>query len=116
MGASGEQAETDEIEALPPEEVRRASAQQQEAAKDQQIRILNPGQISLGEVEARLDRGRRDVDDGGIEQDHELDRREQNQRRPALARRAVRHVHRTTVLSGCVSGIAPDRRLRLPQL
>lgn len=76
-----------------------SAAQQQEAAKDQQVRVLNPGQIGLGEMEARLDRGRRDIDSGGIEQDHELDRREQHQRRPALPCCTVRYARRTTVLS-----------------
>src|SRR4051794_30638581 len=57
-----------------------AAAEQQEAAEYEGVRVDDPGQVLLGEVEIAADGRQRDVDDRGVEHDDELRRREQDER------------------------------------
>jgi hypothetical protein len=66
------------------EQVGGAAAEQEEAAEGEDIGVDDPGQVFLGEVERPADRGQRDVDDRGVEDDDELGRTEQDQRQPPL--------------------------------
>ena len=56
----------------PAEEVARAGAEEQQAAEGEDVGVEDPRELAAREAEARLDVGQRDVDDGGVEHDHEL--------------------------------------------
>jgi hypothetical protein len=88
----GEREERDPEQEQPPvaEQVAEASAQQQEAAKGEEVGVHDPGQRRLGEGEALPDRGQRDVHDRRIEDDHQAAEAKHDQREPAGA--AI-HVH-----------------------
>ena len=66
-----------------PEEVGEAPAEQQEAAEGEGVGVDDPGEVVLGEVQRAPDRGQRDVDDRGVEDDDEL-RHGQEREREAL--------------------------------
>jgi hypothetical protein len=66
------------------EEVAEPAAEQEEAAEGKDVGVDDPGQAALAEVERVADRRQGDVDDRGVEHDHELGRAEQDQRDPAL--------------------------------
>ena len=55
-----------------PELVGGPAAQHQEAGERDRIRVDHPLQVGRGEVQARLDRGQRHVDDAQVEDHHEL--------------------------------------------
>ena len=55
-----------------PEVVGGAAAEHQEARERDRVRVDDPLQVSRGEVQARLDRRQRDVDDAQVEDHHEL--------------------------------------------
>ncbi len=67
-----------------PQQVRGAAAEQEEAAEGEHVGVDDPGQVLVGEVERFADRRQRDVDDRGIEDDHELGRGQQDQGQPAF--------------------------------
>ena len=75
--------EADDEDAPAAEQVRRAAAEQQEAAEHERVRVDDPLQAALGEAEVALDRRQRDVHDRGVEHDHELRDREHRERLPA---------------------------------
>ena len=65
-----------------PEQVRHPPAEQQEAAERQHVRVHQPRETLLGEVEIPPDRRQRDVDHGRVEHDDELRGGEQRERPP----------------------------------
>jgi hypothetical protein len=64
------------------EQVRQASAQQQEAAEGDHVGIEHPGKVLLGEAEILLDARQRYADDRRVHDHHELRRRDENQSPP----------------------------------
>ena len=60
-------------------------AQQEEPREGDRVRVDDPQQLCRGEVEARLDRGQRHIDDAQVEDDHEL-RHAADGKNPAFAR------------------------------
>ena len=76
----GEQRDSGEEEAALAVEVAEAAAEQQEAAERERVGVDDPRQVVLVEVERVADRGEGDVDDGGVQNDHELGCRQQGQR------------------------------------
>ena len=88
----GEEDQAGDEDAAAAEQVGHAPAEQQEAAEDERVRVDDPGQVLLGEVEVAAHRGQRDVDDRGVEDDDELRRGEQRQRE-ALAGDGSRFGH-----------------------
>ena len=87
--AAGQRGEREEHQAehedaAAAEQVGEPAAEQQEAAEGEHVGVDHPGQAALGEVERFADRRQGDVDDRGVEDDHELRRAEQDQGDPAL--------------------------------
>ena len=70
--------------ALAAEDVRRAAAEQQEAAEQQRVGVDDPLQVGLAEVQILLDRRQRDVHDRRVEDHHELGEADEDQRHPAV--------------------------------
>jgi hypothetical protein len=64
--------QSDDQRAALPVVISRAATEHQEAREDNRICVDDPLQVDRGETEAGLDRGQRDVDDGQIEDHHEL--------------------------------------------
>ena len=89
-----------EEEALAPEQVAGAAAEQQEAAEDERVGVDDPLEVRLGQAEVFLDRRQRDVHDGRVEHDHELREADEDEDDPGIRRVAL---HRTPILSGRVS-------------
>ena len=79
-----EQDETDDEQPATTEQVGQAAAEQQEAAEHEHVRVDDPRQVVLGEVQISADRRQRDVDDRRVEDDDELGRCEQRQRQPLV--------------------------------
>ena len=89
---SGEQRHPDEEQLAATEDVSEATTQEKEPAGGQDVTVDHPGQAGAGEAEARLDVRQRDVHDGDVEDEHELDQREHRERLPpARIRRIGRH-------------------------
>jgi hypothetical protein len=65
--------------APPAHEIRKASAEKQEAAERQRVGIDHPREVVLREVERGADGGQRHVHDRGVKDDHELRDRQQRQ-------------------------------------
>ena len=80
-------------DAAPAEQVSHPPAEQQEAAEGEDVGVDHPLQVALGEVERLADRRQGDVDDRGVEDDHELGHREQRQGDPAPLLRNSRLGH-----------------------
>ena len=72
------------------EQVGEPAAEQQEAAEGERVGVDDPGQVVAGEVQLRADRRQRDVDDRGVDHDHELRHRQQHQREVLGAGRVER--------------------------
>ncbi len=68
----GEHRQADEEDLAPPVEVGRPAAEQQETGEGQGVRIDDPLQVRIAEVQVVLYRRQRDVHDGRVEHDHEL--------------------------------------------
>ena len=66
----------------PPDDVRQAATEQEEAAEHERVGADDPLQVVLREPEIRLDRRERDVDDRDVEDDDELRDAEKRQRKP----------------------------------
>jgi hypothetical protein len=79
----GEQRHAGDEHLAAAEQVGGAAAEEQEAAEGQRVGVDDPLQVVLGEVQRVLDRRQRDVHDRRVEDDHELDRREEHQGAPA---------------------------------
>ena len=62
-----------------PEQVGEPAAEQQEAAERKRVGIHDPREVGACEVQVRADRRQRDVDDRGVDHDHELRHRQQQQ-------------------------------------
>ena len=83
--ADGEEAEPGDEDTTTPEHVAEAAAEQEEAAEEDRVGADDPLQAGLGEVQVRLDRGQRDVDDRDVEHHHELRRHDDREGEPAAA-------------------------------
>src|SRR4029077_13147296 len=71
---------------LAAEQVPRAAAEQQEAAEHERVGVDDPLEIGLAEPEILLDRGKRNVHDGRVENDHELRETDEDEDHPAVRR------------------------------
>ncbi len=79
---------------LAAEQVAGASAQEQEPAEDQRVRVDHPLQARRREVKPLLDRGERHVDHGGVEHHHELRQAGDHEDQPPVRRAVGRGVGR----------------------
>ena len=86
-GERGDGEERDPAQEDPPvpEQVAEPSAQQQEAAEGQQVRVQDPRERLLGEAEVGANRGQRDVHDRRVEHDHQVPQAEDVERQPACS-------------------------------
>jgi hypothetical protein len=78
----GEGAEAGEEHAPATEQVGHAAGEQQQAAGEEHVDRHDPLQVLVGEAQLVPDRGKRDVHDGDVQDDHELRGAEQRQRGP----------------------------------
>ena len=85
---AGEDDDAGEKESPAPEEVGRATAEEQEAAEEQRVGADDPLQVLLREAEVGLDRGQSDVHDRDVEHDHELHRAEEREPDPLASSRS----------------------------
>jgi hypothetical protein len=83
--------DADEEHTLAPEEVRRSTAEQQEAAEDERVAVDDPLEARRREVEVGLDRRQGDVRDGRVEHDHELRDADEDEDEPAVGLLLLRH-------------------------
>ena len=72
-GRGGEERDAGDEHATATEQVTCAGAEEQEAAEGQRVRGDDPREVRRREVECAGDVGQRDVHDGGVEHDHQLD-------------------------------------------
>jgi AcrR family transcriptional regulator len=79
---AGEEDHPRDEEPAAAQQVGQAAAQQQEAAEDQGVGVDDPRQVVLLEVQVAADRGQRDVDDRGVEDDDELRAGQEGEREP----------------------------------
>ena len=84
-----EQDEPGHEDAAASEQVGGPAAEQQEAGEGDRVGVDDPLQVDLGEAEAVADRRQRDVDDGDVENDHELRQARQQQSRAQMRRPGV---------------------------
>jgi hypothetical protein len=68
-----------------PQQVGHPPTEQKETAEREDVRVHDPREVLLREVEPLADRGQGDVDDRGIEDDDELREAEENEGDPASA-------------------------------
>ena len=83
--AHREQGRAGHQQAPASDQVGRASAEQQEPAVGDEVAAEHPLQALLGEAQVVADRRQRDVHDRGVDDVHELDRAQQQQREHAAA-------------------------------
>jgi hypothetical protein len=84
QGGHREENHPGDEQTLSAQQVRRPATQQQEAAKDQRVAVDHPLQVGGREVQTALDRRERDVDDGRVEDDHELSQAGNHQHHPRV--------------------------------
>ena len=77
----GEQRDAGHEQPAPPEPVGSPAAEQQEAPEYQRVRVQDPGEALLREPDVALDRRQRDIDDAGVQDDHELSNGDDRQHR-----------------------------------
>jgi hypothetical protein len=94
----GEDPEPEHEQPAAAQEVGHAAAEQQEAAEDEGVGVDDPREVLAGELELAADGGQRDVHDGGVDHDHELRHREQQQG-DVLGARRVEGRHGTSSLA-----------------
>ena len=82
-GRRREEHEPRQEDALAADEVAEPAGQEQEGAEGDHVRVQDPGQVRLGEVEVGLDGRERDVHDRRVEDHHQLSEAHHDQRRPA---------------------------------
>jgi len=82
-GCDREECDTDEEQLPTAEDVGETSAKKQEPARHQHIAIDDPRQAGITEAEILLDLGQRNVHDGDVENEHELNQREHRECLPA---------------------------------
>jgi len=87
----GEDGETDQEDPPLADQVTDPAGEKQEAAKGDQIRVHDPGEVALGKVEVLLDRGKRHVHDRRVENDHQHAHAEHVEGEPALSVFLLRH-------------------------
>ena len=80
----GEEDQAGDEQAPTSEKIGQPTAEEQEAAEHEHVRVDDPREVVLREVEVRADRRERDVDDRGVEDDDELRCREQRQGQPLV--------------------------------
>ena len=80
----GEQHQAGEEDPLAADQVAGATAEQQEAAEEQRVRVDDPLQVRLGDLQVGLDRRQRDVDDRGVEDHHELREADKDEHEPRI--------------------------------
>ena len=78
-GRGREEDQAGHEQAPPAEQVGQPAAEQEEAAEGQRVGVDDPGQVVLAEVQRAADRGQRDVDDRGVEDDDELRHRQERE-------------------------------------
>src|SRR5829696_3737088 len=78
----GEDAEQEDP--LAPEEVAEAACEEEQAPEGDQVAVDHPGQARLAEVQVGLDRGKGDVDDRRVEDDHQLPQADDEEGDPPL--------------------------------
>jgi hypothetical protein len=78
-----EQHEAAEKDALAPDQVAEPAREQQEAAERDHVRVDDPGQVRLREVQVALDRRQRDVHNRRVEDHHQLAQADDRERYPA---------------------------------
>jgi hypothetical protein len=71
------------VRAPAPDAVADRGGRQQQNREGERVGVDDPRQAVPGEAERVLDRRQRDVHDRGVEHDHELRRREHDEREPA---------------------------------
>ena len=72
-GRRGEDRDAGEEGAAPAEQVAGPGTEQQQAAEGQGVGVEHPGQAGVGEAQRALDVRQRDVHDGRVQHDHQLD-------------------------------------------
>ena len=82
--------EPEQEEALAPEQVAHAPAEQQETAEDEGVGVDDPLEVRLRQPEVFLDRRQRDVHDRAVEDDHELREADDDEHQPPVGRMAHR--------------------------
>jgi hypothetical protein len=89
----------DDEHSLASQQIRRATAEHQEAAEDERVRADHPLEILLREPQVDLDRRQRHVDDRDVQYDHELHRAEERECEP-FASMCVHHGCTSTLPAG----------------
>jgi len=84
-GGRGEDRQADHEHPLPTDQVAKTPGEEQQAAERDQVRVDDPGQVRLREVQVVLDGRQRDVHDRLIQDDHQESRAENDQRDPTIA-------------------------------
>ena len=69
-----------------PEQVGRASAEQEEPSEGERVGVHDPREVVAGEVQVRANRRQRDIHDRGIDHDDELRHRQEHQSEVLAAR------------------------------
>ena len=77
--AHGEDGDAGQEGAAPAEQIAGAGPQEQQATEGEQVAVDDPGELAPGEAEALLDVRQGDVDDGGVQDHHELGRQNDEQ-------------------------------------
>ena len=80
-----EQGEPGEEDGPAPDQVAEPAREQEEAAERDQVGVDDPGEVVLAEPEVVLDRRKRDVDDGDVEDDHQHARAQHVEGNPSVA-------------------------------
>ena len=87
--ADREEGDAGQEGAAAAEEVAAAGPEQQQAAEGEQVGVEDPGQLASGEAEALLDVGQGDVDDGRVEDHHQLGGQDDEQEHRRAAEQAL---------------------------
>ena len=82
----GEDRHADEEQPPAPEQVRQPAAEQQEAAEGERVGVDHPLEVRAGQFQSGLNRRQRDVDDRGIEHDHQLREADDADAEPRIVR------------------------------
>ena len=82
-GGNGKADEADDQRSLAAEEVRQPAAEQQQAAEAERVGGHHPLAVAVREAQRLLGRGQSDVDDRGVEDDHQLGDAQDGEYQPA---------------------------------
>ena len=114
-GTDGQGGPADAEDAAGAEQVGQPTAQQEQAAEGDDVRVEHPAQVLGAEAEVGLHLRQGDPDDRRVHDDHELRCGDQTQRQPAPAARGPRRGwggrHGCLSCSGTAEGLAVPRRL-----